>query len=58
MKHMNKLIFKLKPRNSDWDWNPLFLIEITLLASGFAEVQDLYVSAQKNSARGEVINKE
>ena len=25
------------------DLNPLFLIEITLLASGFAEVQDLYV---------------
>jgi len=54
---MNKLIFKLKPHSSDWDLNPLFLIEITLLASGFAEVQDLYVSAQKNSARGEVIGK-
>ena len=57
MKYINKLISKLKPHNSDWDLNPLFLIEITLLASGFAEVQVLYVSAQKNSTRGEVIGK-
>ena len=49
---MNKLIFKLKPHNSHGDLNPLFLIEITLLASGFAEVQDCMYTGFLVVARG------